>query len=43
MLWLAVRVVSTEGRTWASRLFHFSLVYLALVFVAAAFAASLAH
>jgi len=43
ILWLAIRVVSTEGRTWASRLFHFSLVYLALVFTAAATAASLAH
>jgi protoheme IX farnesyltransferase len=41
MLFMAIRVVSTEGRTWASRLFHFSLVYLALVFLAAAVAASL--
>lgn len=43
MLFMAFRVVSTEGHTWASRLFHFSLVYLALVFIAAATAASLPH
>ncbi|GAC1483605.1 MAG: hypothetical protein PVSMB9_09400 [Candidatus Dormibacteria bacterium] len=41
MLWLAVRVVSTEGVTWAARLFHFSLVYLAALFTAAALAALL--
>jgi len=43
MLFMAIQVVSTEGRTWASRLFHFSLAYLALVFLAAAIAASLPH
>jgi protoheme IX farnesyltransferase len=43
LLFMAIRVVATQGRTWASRLFHFSLVYLALVFIAAATAASLPH
>ena len=43
MLWLATRVLSTEGTVWAARLFHFSLAYLALLFLSAAAAASLPH
>src|SRR6202035_2875747 len=31
-LWMAIRGLTTEGVAWASRLFHFSLVYLGLVF-----------
>ncbi|HVS07206.1 MAG TPA: heme o synthase [Candidatus Dormibacteraeota bacterium] len=42
-LWMAVRGLTTEGVAWASRLFHFSLVYLGLVFVLAAGAAVLPH
>jgi heme o synthase len=42
-LWMAVRGLTTEGVAWASRLFHFSLVYLALVFGLAALAAVLPH
>ena len=41
MLWMAIRVVFTVGVTWAARLFHFSLAYLALLFGMAAFAAVL--
>ncbi|MEO6797892.1 MAG: heme o synthase [Candidatus Dormibacter sp.] len=41
MLWMAIRVVVTEGVTWAARLFHFSLAYLALLFGIAAVAAVL--
>ncbi len=36
MLWMAIRVVSTQGAAWAARLFHFSLLYLALLFGVAA-------
>jgi heme O synthase-like polyprenyltransferase len=42
-LWMAVRGLTTEGVAWASRLFHFSLVYLGLVFTLAAVAAVLPH
>jgi heme o synthase len=42
-LWMAVRGLATEGIAWASRLFHFSLVYLGLVFALAAGAAVLPH
>ena len=42
-LWMAVRGLTTEGVAWASRLFHFSLVYLALVFGLVALAAVLPH
>jgi heme o synthase len=42
-LWMAVRGLTTEGVAWASRLFHFSLVYLGLVFGLAAVAAVLPH
>jgi len=41
MLWMAIRVAFTEGVTWAARLFHFSLAYLALLFGMAAVAAVL--
>src|SRR6202048_3927882 len=42
-LWMAVRGLTTEGVAWASRLFHFLLVYLGLVFGLAAVAAVLPH
>ena len=42
-LWMALRVLSTEGRRWASRLFHFSLAYLAALFALAAVSALLSH
>jgi heme o synthase len=42
-LWMALRVLSTEGRRWASRLFHFSLAYLAALFALAALSAVLSH
>src|SRR6202521_1311431 len=42
-LWMAVRGLTTEGVAWASRLFHFSLVSLGLVFGLAAVAAVLSH
>ena len=42
-LWMAIRGLTAEGVAWASRLFHFSLVYLGLVFALAAGAASLPH
>ena len=43
MLFMALRVLSSEGVSWAARLFHFSLVYLALIFTIAALAALLPH
>jgi heme o synthase len=42
-LWLAIRGLTSEGVAWASRLFHFSLVYLGLLFGLAAAAAVLPH
>jgi protoheme IX farnesyltransferase len=42
-LWMAIRGLTTEGVAWASRLFHFSLVYLGLVFALAAGTAVLPH
>jgi heme o synthase len=42
-LWMALRVLTTEGRRWASRLFHFSLAYLAALFALAAVSALLSH
>jgi protoheme IX farnesyltransferase len=42
-LWMAVRGLTAEGVAWASRLFHFSLVYLGLIFGLAAVAAVLPH
>ena len=36
MVWMAWRGLSADGLRWASRLFHFSLVYLAAVFALAA-------
>jgi protoheme IX farnesyltransferase len=42
-LWMAIRGLTTEGVAWASRLFHFSLLYLGLVFGLAAVAAVLPH
>ena len=42
-LWMAIRGLTTEGVAWASRLFHFSLVYLGLVFGLVALAAVLPH
>jgi protoheme IX farnesyltransferase len=42
-LWMAIRGLSSEGVAWASRLFHFSLVYLGLVFGLVALAAVLPH
>jgi heme o synthase len=42
-LWMAIRGLTTEGVAWASRLFHFSLVYLGLIFGLAAVAAVLPH
>jgi len=41
MIWMSLRVVSSDGAAWAARLFHFSLLYLALLFSAAALAAIL--
>jgi heme o synthase len=35
-LWMAIRGLTAPGLVWASRLFHFSLVYLALLFGLAA-------
>jgi heme o synthase len=40
---MAVRGLTAEGVAWASRLFHFSLVYLGLIFGLAAVAAVLPH
>jgi heme o synthase len=42
-LGMAIRGLTAPGVAWASRLFHFSLVYLALVFGLAALAAVLPH
>jgi protoheme IX farnesyltransferase len=42
-LWMAIRGLTAEGVAWASRLFHFSLAYLGLVFALAAVAAVLPH
>ena len=42
-LWMAIRGLSAEGLRWASRLFHFSLVYLAALFGLAAVSAVLPH
>ena len=38
---MALRGLSATGLAWASRLFHFSLLYLALLFTVAAVAALL--
>jgi len=43
LLELALRGRSAEGLAWASRLFHFSLAYLALLFGLAAGTAILAR
>ena len=43
ILWMAWRGLSAEGLRWASRLFHFSLVYLAAIFALAAAGAVLSH
>jgi heme o synthase len=42
-LWLAWRGLAADGLRWASRLFHFSLAYLALVFSLVAASALLQH
>jgi protoheme IX farnesyltransferase len=42
-LWMALRGLQAAGVAWASRLFHFSLVYLGLLFGLAAAAAVLPH
>ena len=42
-LWMAWRGLTAEGLRWASRLFHFSLAYLALLFALAALGALLSH
>jgi protoheme IX farnesyltransferase len=42
-LWMAVRGLQATGIGWASRLFHFSLAYLGLLFALAAAAAVLPH
>ena len=42
-LWLAWRGLTAEGLRWASRLFHFSLAYLAALFALAAVGALLSH
>ena len=42
-LWMAWRGLSAEGLRWASRLFHFSLAYLAVLFGLAAVSALLSH
>jgi len=42
-LWMALRGLSAEGLRWASRLFHFSLAYLAALFGLAAIGALLSH
>ena len=43
LLWMAIRGLRASGVTWAARLFHFSLLYLALLFGMAALAAVLPH
>ena len=42
-LWLAWRGITATGLRWASRLFHFSLAYLAALFALAAIGALLSH
>jgi protoheme IX farnesyltransferase len=42
-LWMALRGLRATGVAWASRLFHFSLAYLGLLFGLAAAAAVLPH
>jgi protoheme IX farnesyltransferase len=42
-LWLAWRGLTAPGLRWASRLFHFSLAYLAALFALAAIGALLSH
>ena len=42
-LWLALRGLSATGLRWASRLFHFSLAYLALLFGLVALGGILSH
>jgi protoheme IX farnesyltransferase len=42
-LWLAWRGLTATGLRWASRLFHFSLAYLAALFALAAIGALLSH
>jgi len=42
-LWMAWRGLTAQGLRWASRLFHFSLAYLAAVFALAAIAGVLPH
>lgn len=42
-LWMAIRGLTAESNAWASRLFHFSLVYLGLLFGLVALAAVLPH
>jgi protoheme IX farnesyltransferase len=42
-LWMALRGLQATGTAWASRLFHFSLAYLGLLFGLAAAAAVLPH
>ena len=42
-LWMAWRGLTAEGLRWASRLFHFSLAYLAALFALAAVGALLSH
>ena len=42
-LWMAWRGLTAEGLRWASRLFHFSLAYLAALFTLAAVGALLSH
>ncbi len=43
LLWMAVQGLSATGLAWASRLFHFSLLYLGLLFALAAVAAVVPH
>ena len=42
-VWMAIRGLTSEGLGWASRLFHFSLAYLAVLFGLAAVGAVLPH
>jgi heme o synthase len=42
-LWLALQGLAGTGRRWASRLFHFSLLYLGLLFGLAAVGGVLSH
>ncbi|MEA2634067.1 MAG: heme o synthase [Chloroflexota bacterium] len=43
LLWMAWRGLTADGLRWASRLFHFSLVYLAALFALVAIGALLSH